>query len=276
MDRAEVRRGEPTAFRRLAQERAASRARGDALHYGMSVAILAGDLAFALSDTLLQVSGFPLDRIWGATRILHDMRIRAVAGQFLDLSGAGRPLWGAGSLTEGEVRRIARLKTAAYSVEGPLLLGATLGGAGVALLDRLRAYGTSIGEVLQLRDDLTGLFGDPEVTGKDAGSDVRQGTPTLLLAEALQRGSPDDRRTIVELWGRGDLDAADVDAVRSAVAASGAPEAILSLIDELVAGAVEEVRPLPEAARIALAELAALVGRGGVMVREPGGEQALR
>jgi geranylgeranyl diphosphate synthase type I len=277
MDRAEVRRGEPTTFRRLAQERAASRARGDALHYGMSVAILAGDLAFALSDTLLQVSGFPLDRISAATRVLHDMRVRAVAGQFLDLSGAGRPLWGAGSVTEAEVRRIARLKTAAYSVEGPLVLGATLAGAGAALLDRLRAYGASVGEVLQMRDDLLGLFGDPELTGKDADSDVRQGTPTLLLAEALHRGSPDDRRTIVELWGRGDLDAADVDAVRGAIAASGAPEAILSLIDELVAGAVDEVRLLPGAASTALAELAALVGRGcGVMMRAPGDEPLLR
>jgi geranylgeranyl diphosphate synthase type I len=198
------------------------------------------------------------------------MRIRAVAGQFLDLSGAGRPLWGAGSVGEGEVRRIARLKTAAYSVEGPLLLGATLGGADVALLARLRAYGASIGEVLQLRDDLMSLFGDPELTGKDADADVRQGTPTLLLAEALHRGAPDDRRTIVELWGRGNLEAAEVDAVRGAIAASGAPEAILRLIDELVAGAVDEVRSLPQPASTALAELAALVGRGcGVMVRAP-------
>jgi geranylgeranyl diphosphate synthase, type I len=277
MDRAEVRRGEPTAFRRLAEERAASRARGDALHYGMSVAILAGDLSFALSDTLLQVSGFPPERVAVATRVLHDMRIRAVAGQFLDLSGAGRPLWGAESLGEEEVRRIARLKTASYSVEGPLLLGATLGGADGALLARLRAYGASIGEVLQLRDDLTGLFGDPQLTGKDADGDVRQGTPTLLLAEALHRGSPDDRRTIVELCGRPELDGAEVDAVRGAIAASGAPEAILTLIDELVAAAVREVEVLPEPASTALAELAALVGRGhGVMIRAPGGEQVLR
>src|SRR3712207_4684045 len=153
----------------------------------MSVAVLAGDLAFALSDTLLQVSGFPPDRVAAATVVLHDMRVRAVAGQFLDLSGAGRPLWGSGrvtSVTEEEVRRIARLKTASYSVEGPLRLGATLAGAGAALLGSLRAYGSAVGEVLQLRDDLMGLFGDPRLTGKDADCDVRQGTPTLLLAEA--------------------------------------------------------------------------------------------
>lgn len=277
MDRAEVRRGEPTAFRRLAEERAASGARGDPLHYGMSVAVLAGDLAFALSDTLLQVSGFPSDRVAAATGVLHDMRVRAVAGQFLDLSGAGRPLWGSGRVTEEEVRRIARLKTASYSVEGPLRLGATLAGADAALLARLRAYGASVGEVLQLRDDLMGLFGDPQLTGKDADGDVRQGTPTLLLAEALRRGDAAERRLIAEHWGRPDLDAAEVDAVRSAIAASGAPEAILSLIDHLVAGAVDEVRSLPGPAATALADLAALVGSGCVVpAHAPGAEQVLR
>jgi geranylgeranyl diphosphate synthase, type I len=280
MDRAEVRRGEPAAFRRLAGERAASGARGDALHFGISVAILAGDLAFALSDTLLLASGFPPGRIAAATGILHDMRVRAVAGQFLDLSGAGRPVLGAGSPNADEVRRIARLKTAAYSVEGPLLLGATLGGGGEDLERRLRAYGVSVGEALQLRDDLMGLFGDPRQTGKDTETDIRQGTPTLLLAEALRRGEASERRLIADLWGRADLGADEVDAVRTAIAATGAPEAILSLIDELVAEAIDVLRPLPAEACAVLSRLALLVGRGAG-AREPAqdapdGEQALR
>jgi geranylgeranyl diphosphate synthase type I len=257
MDQAVVRRGEPAAYRRLAREREASHARGDALHYGISVAVLAGDLAFALSDTLLLASGFPPDRVVAAGGILHDMRIRAVAGQYMDLSGAGRPV-----ADPEEVRRIARLKTAAYSVEGPLLLGAALGRGSRDLRDRFCAYGALVGEALQLRDDLLGLFGDPEKTGKDVESDVRHGKPTLLLAEALRRGGPAERRTIIDLWGRPDLGVDEIDAVRAAIAATGAPGATTALIDELVGEAVTVLDPLPEDARDVLTRLAELVGQG--------------
>jgi geranylgeranyl diphosphate synthase, type I len=271
MDLAEMRRGEPAAFRRLAAERRAAGARGDALHWGMSVAVLAGDLAFALSDTLLLSSGFPPERMAEATSIVHDMRIRAVTGQYLDLSGAGRAIADA-----EEVRRIARLKTAAYSVEGPLLIGASLNGAPAGLHDRLRAYGAAIGEALQLRDDLIGLFGDPQTTGKDAHTDVRQGTPTLLLAEALRLGGPGERSVILDLWGRDDLGPREVEAVRTAIAATGAPEATAALIDDLVQQAVQAlepsaaVDPVPDEALQVLTKLAWLVGDGAVVAAGAG------
>lgn len=268
MDLAEMRRGEPAAFRRLARERRAAGARGDALHWGMSVAVLAGDLAFALSDTLLLSSGFPPSRLAEATGIVHDMRIRAVTGQYLDLLGAGRAIAEA-----DEVRRIARLKTAAYSVEGPLLIGASLNGASEGLRRRLRAYGAAIGEALQLRDDLIGLFGDPQQTGKDAHTDVRQGAPTLLLAEALRLGGPEQRRVILELWGREGLGPQEVEAVRTAIAATGAPEATVALIDDLVAQASaaldpagsEGAAPVPDEAHRVLAALARLVAHGAAV-----------
>ena len=80
--------------------------------------------------------------------------------------------------------RINRFKTAAYTVERPLQLGAALAGAGPGTVAALRTYGADIGVAFQLRDDLLGVYGDPAVTGKPAGDDLLEGKRTLLLATA--------------------------------------------------------------------------------------------
>jgi geranylgeranyl diphosphate synthase type I len=142
MDESETRRGEPTTYVRFAGARAGE---PDALRFGRSVAVLIGDLAAVLADEALIDSGFPSERLLPALRRYALMREEVAAGQFLDVRGAvGTP----------SADRIASLKTGAYTVEGPLHVGALLAGGSPELLAALSRFARPLGMAFQFRDDL--------------------------------------------------------------------------------------------------------------------------
>ena len=115
------------------------------------------------------------------------MRTEVLAGQLLDLVAAAAPTTRSGARRPPTRCVINRFKTAAYTVERPLQLGAALAGAPPDTVAALRSYGADIGVAFQLRDDLLGVYGDPAVTGKPAGDDLVEGKRTLLLATARAR-----------------------------------------------------------------------------------------
>ena len=110
------------------------------------------------------------------------MRTEVLGGQYLDVLHQAT-----GDRSARAALQIDRYKTAAYTVERPLHLGAAIAGAGPDLVGGYRRFGADIGVAFQLRDDLLGVFGDPAVTGKPAGDDLREGKRTLLLALAIER-----------------------------------------------------------------------------------------
>lgn len=234
IDQAPVRRGRPALHREAAQiRRGEGRGEQESEHFGISAALLTGDLAFAMSNHLLAASGFPPEVLAAAEPYLHEMKTRAAAGQYLDLvsSGAGR------GVDPERARWIARLKTASYTVEGPLLIGAALAGAGERLREALSAYGSALGEAYQLQNDLLGLFGDRRTNDHAGESDLRQGKATLVIAEALRLAGPQDRALIESIWGHQSADSGQIDSVRQTVHRSGAVEVVRSSILDLVSGA---------------------------------------
>lgn len=259
MDGSPMRRGAPSIHKRLADERRAAGGADAELH-GLSLAILAGDLALVLSDLLFAESGFGQDALVRAYEPLSEMRLNAIAGQYLDLIHSGRP---GGDLELS--RRVARLKTASYSVEGPLLVGATLGEGTEEALAGLRAYARPLGDAFQLADDVVGMFGDPQVTGKDAENDIRRGKPTPLMARAAQLAAPDDRRVIDSTWGNPHATEADLVALRESVRRSGAYEETVTAIRDLVDQAVSAVRGAsglqPDAGRLLVQQARAVARR---------------
>lgn len=264
MDGSPMRRGEPSIHRRLADERRAAGGRDAELH-GVSLAILAGDLALVISDLLFAESGFPQEVLVQAYEPLSAMRLDAIAGQYLDLTHSGAAVEDV-ELTS----RIARLKTGSYSVEGPLMVGATLGGGSVGAKQALQAYGRPLGEAFQLADDLLGLFGDPAATGKDAENDIRRGKPTALIARAMARAEPRARQLILEIWGHPNTTEGDLAALRAAVKGSGAVDEVASEIGRLISEATRAVEDaerhgLPPGPSLLLCELAqAVLGRARI------------
>jgi geranylgeranyl diphosphate synthase type I len=252
MDRAATRRGRPAVHHALAD------ATGAGAWFGTSAAILAGDLAFAWADELLDGCGATPARLSAAKGVAATMKRELVAGQYLDLllaggeAGGGRPAGG-----EADALEVATLKTARYSVVRPLQLGAALAGPPRPGLDRaLAAYGEAVGLGFQLRDDLLGCVGDPARTGKSATSDLRDGKPTVLLLHARGRADVAARAVLDRAVGDDDLTEAAAEDVRAVLRDTGS----LDHVEDLIAGCHERagraLRAIPPPARAALGHLA--------------------
>jgi geranylgeranyl diphosphate synthase, type I len=256
MDRSPSRRGSPASWVHLAEEHRLTGWVGDPAGYGLAAAILVGDMALVLADRALLNSGFPEDRLLPAQRRYDRMRVEVVAGQVLDVRAAHR-----GSADEPEARRIAVLKSGGYTVEAPVQIGAILGGAPSPLLEVLSGYGVALGEAFQLRDDVLGVFGDPAVTGKDRDSDLREGKRTVLLAKAIEAAGDGDRRFLEERIGRPDLSPAELERARGLLESTGALDATVALIDELVGRARKALDgdQVPKPAAALLDEMAEVV-----------------
>ena len=171
MDRSDIRRGRPTAHRWLSRYHGGLER--DREWFGVCAAILAGDLAFVWADAMFdRLEQEPIGP--GAMRRARErfttLRTEVIAGQYLDLQTGCSPL-----ADENDAARIALLKTARYTATRPLQIGAALSGGSELLLDQLAAYGDATGMSFQLRDDVLGVFGDEQMTGKSTADDLREG-----------------------------------------------------------------------------------------------------
>ncbi|MFI1016146.1 polyprenyl synthetase family protein [Streptomyces sp. NPDC020965] len=229
MDASETRRGRPTAHRLLT---ARHPGRADADTLGVNTAILLGDLALGWSYELLHTThaGSTDGHLSKAWPLLNALRTETLVGQYLDLVSAGQaPAVRRDATT---ARRVIRYKTAKYTCERPLQLGARLAGADTKLLAALSAYALPLGEAFQLRDDLLGVYGAPERAGKSVLDDFREGKYTVLAATALQRATPAQARVLLAGLGNRALTAAEASHMRQVLTDTGAPATVESLISE--------------------------------------------
>ena len=260
MDDSDTRRGMPAAHRALASSHEARGWGGSADRFGVAGAILAGNLCLGWTDELYSTSGLPVDHLARGRRLFDTMRTQLMAGQFLDVVESVRP-WTTVSGPERVARaeRVIRYKSAKYTIEHPLLIGAAAGGVGGPTLAALSAYGLDLGHAFQLRDDLLGVFGDPEATGKPAGDDLREGKRTVLVAHTLTATDAPTRALVERLLGRPDLDAEEVEQLRTVMIASGAVDAVEKEIAGLAGSARESLGRAEGLTAEAAEVLAALV-----------------
>ncbi|MEA2485417.1 MAG: geranylgeranyl diphosphate synthase, type [Actinomycetota bacterium] len=237
MDASEQRRGEPAVH----------------VKHGPSVAILVGDLALVLADELFMTSGFDAGDMARAFTVYSEMRQQVIAGQFLDVMAAEQVF-----ITQEQARLIATMKSGGYSVEKPLLLGATLARGSDDLVGALCAFGEPLGEAFQLRDDLLGVFGDPANVGKPVGADIREGKRNLLFVKTAESLDPSERLDFASRWGHDSLRPEDVDDLRNIVETSGARAATEALIEDLRAEAAKALAgaPMDDHSRASLMVLA--------------------
>ena len=268
MDASDTRRGQPSLHRQFEARHAGHGWHGAADAFGMGVAILLGDLLICWTDEMFHGSGLPGDALRSARPVLDRMRTEVFAGQYLDLRGQA-----AGDETVAGALRVVELKTAKYTIERPLHLGAALAGAGPdlagdgggtagghrgALAAAYTAYGLPLGVAFQLRDDILGVFGDPAQTGKPAGDDVREGKRTVLLAIARHRATAAQARVIDRHLGDPLLDEAGTAEIRAAITGTGAVAECERMIGRHVSEAIAALdgAPMTGEARQALADLA--------------------
>lgn len=235
VDASDTRRGRPTVHRIAETLHRDAGWEGDAERYGVSQAILIGDLALTWADEMFVTSGVSPEALSRALTPWYAMKTEVLSGQMLDILAEA-----SGATDEITPARVNRFKTAAYTVERPLHIGAELAGAGPGTVAALREFGVAVGQAFQLRDDLLGVFGDPEVTGKPSGDDLREGKRTLLLARATTLAGQDDGDFLLGVIGT-ELDPDSLERARRILVDSGAVASVEAEIDALTTRALNAV-----------------------------------
>ncbi|MDN4472700.1 polyprenyl synthetase family protein [Demequina zhanjiangensis] len=252
LDGSDLRRGEPAAHRRFESLYSDVGAEHSAEELGRAAGILAGDVALMISHRALDSAIADLPARREVASLFASMAELVTAGQYLDMRIASAPL----SALEGQrddIMATMRSKTASYSAEGPLALGAAVAGADSSRIESMRHIGVPLGVAFQLRDDVLGLVGSPETTGKPAGDDIREGKRTILLWHAWTHGSHAHRAAIGAALGDRQAPQSQIDAAVEAVIDAGGVDAAEEEIALLVEPALVELDTLdlaPEGAAV--------------------------
>ncbi len=261
MDQSDTRRGQMAVHRKFEQLHTGSNWAGNPERFGQSSAILVGDLMLGWASELFghAIMGAPNREVELACRDeFNKMRIEVMAGQYLDVveenAGPTRP----SSEAVGRANRVMLYKTAKYSIEAPLLIGASFGGASESTLHGLSNFAIPLGLAFQLKDDILGVFGDSIKTGKPVGDDLREGKRTVLIGLTRESLSPSVARIFDELLSARDLTGEQINFLQHTIRGSGALAKTERMLEELAEESLTALSALDlaEPAKSALGALA--------------------
>jgi geranylgeranyl diphosphate synthase type I len=257
IDCSATRRGRPTTHIKYAELHRGRRWQGSADQFGLSAAILLGDLALSWADDIVADVDLPPDAHRRVRRVWADIRTEVLGGQYLDIVAEA-----SGAESIGSAMTVNMYKTASYTVSRPLQLGAAAAADRADVHAAFQQIGTDLGVAFQLRDDVLGVFGDPAVTGKPSGDDLRSGKRTVLVAEAVQLADASDPETAGLLRGSmgTDLTDAQVRELCAVIEDVGALAAVEDQIARLTRQALDTLAgaPINASAKAGLSELARL------------------
>jgi geranylgeranyl diphosphate synthase type I len=246
LDQSDTRRGQPAIHKRFENLHLQKGYAGSSSRFGVAGSVLTGDLLLAWSSELFGAAF----KTVGASeeencrRQFSQMRFEVMAGQYLDVLEENAAPTRNPSEAVAIANRVMLYKTAKYSLEAPLLIGAALSGAKEESLAGLSAFGIPLGLAFQLRDDVLGVFGDPEVTGKPAGDDLREGKRTVLVALTMETLPSTVAKIFEELLTSGDIDSEQLEFMRTTIQESGALNKTERLIEEHSTRAIEALASL--------------------------------
>lgn len=218
IDKSDLRRGMPTLWKSLG---------GD--HYGISQTICLGDIGFFLADKLISESSFPEKEKNQAISFFTNSMLKTALGEMLDIEV---PHLGQGN--EDDALTIFKLKTAFYTLTGPLQLGAVLAGGDQGLLGKLGEFGEKLGVAFQIQDDILGIFGSEEILGKSVTSDIEEGKNTLLIIHALKNASGKQSEILDKYYGKGKIGVSELEQIKKVFIDTGALEYSKQRASELV------------------------------------------
>lgn len=243
IDRDDVRHGVPTLHRRYADFGKRFFPTKDVEHFGNSIALVIGDMLYSFGNDIIFQSDFPKERIFQALSKLQHVVSFTVIGQARDIYMEYQR-----DASEEAILAMYRNKTAKYTVEGPLHIGALLAGANEDLLQKLSLYALPLGIAFQIQDDILGIFGSADRIGKPVGSDIVEGKLTLLTARALKNGNAEQIGRIKEILSRGAaLTEAERQEFCDLIVATKSRAEVQALAEEYIATgkqALRELQPL--------------------------------
>ena len=229
-DQDDLRRGGPT-FHKIYERRYSSLKRISPKRFGENIAIVAADIQNSLANEALAMSNFPAENINSALKKYHEIALKTESGWLIETMIYAKP---ASEVTEKDVMKVNTFKTAAYTIEGPLHMGAMLAGTGEDNLKTLSSFAMPLGQAFQLQDDILGMFGDEKKLGKPVGSDLKEGKITLLIVKALEKADEEDMKTLLDALGNKDLARKELDGVRKIIKDTGSLDYSRKLAEKLI------------------------------------------
>ncbi len=219
IDRSDIRRGKASIHKKY------SRVHGN--HFGESIAIVWGDIAAFEAMSLVCDADFDDKTKLRAIKSFVETIISTGLGEGIDV------LISQTEAKEADICEVNILKTAKYSVSGPLVIGAILARAKADQLKAMEKFGLAAGEAFQIQDDLLGVFGKEEVVGKSVLSDMREGKSTLLMLKTRNLAKGLDKKIVSKVWGNSKATLSDLEKIRQIVKRSGAYDLVISAMDNL-------------------------------------------
>jgi geranylgeranyl diphosphate synthase type I len=257
IDASATRRGLPTVHRLFADKHRRSKWHGSSEQFGMSAAILLGDLALVWADDIVATADLAVDAQQRVRRVWSAIRTEVLGGQYLDIVAES-----SGAESVASAMTVNIYKTASYTISRPLQFGAAAAADRPDVLAAFHELGTNLGVAFQLRDDVLGVFGDPAITGKPSGDDLRSGKRTVLLAEAVERAEKVDpvAAKLLRTSIGTELSDAQVKELCLVIESVGALAAVEERIDLLTRRSLEilNAAPIDVQAKVGLSELARL------------------
>jgi geranylgeranyl diphosphate synthase type I len=247
LDQSDTRRGNPAVHKKFEKLHGDSYYSGSSERFGIAGGILVGDLLLSWSSEMFgrAVANAPTQAFQDACRDeFAKMRIEVMAGQYLDVLEENAALTRPVHEAVGRANRVMLYKTAKYSIEAPMLIGAAFAGAESGLLRGFSAFGIPLGMAFQLRDDILGVFGDPAVTGKPAGDDLREGKRTVLVGLTRESLNPSVARVFDEMLTSRSLNAEQIQFLQQTMIGCGAVAKTERMIEDLANQSLEALSEL--------------------------------
>jgi len=222
IDKDKKRRGANTVWYKFARES------GDE-HYGYSQAIVVGNIAGSWALEILLSSKFDIKNKLKSIQYFNNMIQIVNWGEFLDVENEFYI-----NTKIGSILKMYEYKTAKYSIEYPLLIGAVLAGGGSRLLEKLSNFAIPAGIAYQIQDDILGIFASKKSFGKVLGSDIREGKRNFLILKTLEKANLSNRRYLDNLLKSGNFTSKDLSRVQKIIKDSGSLDYVQNLSKKLI------------------------------------------
>ena len=239
IDNDQTRHGVETVHRQYAKIGKMISKKDNHTHFGNSMGIVVGDIVGALGNQILYASNFPSDLVIKALHQLQSIIARVAVGEAQDVYIEHKR-----KATEEEVLEMYKNKTAKYTIEGPLHLGAILAGADEETLQKISKFSVPVGVAFQIQDDILGIFGNEKKIGKPVGSDIREGKQTILVVKALEKADKNQKAEILNLLGKKDLTLNEIETFKKIITETGALKYSQDLAQKLIFDGKKEIAEL--------------------------------
>jgi geranylgeranyl diphosphate synthase, type I len=208
IDKSPLRRGKPSIYAALGNN-----------HYGISQAICIGDLG--LMSAIQQINSTKIDSsvVNTITEYFSGIITQTILGEAFDIALAQEKK---NQIQEKDILTLYKEKTARYTITGPLVIGALLGGAKKEMIQHLQSFGNALGIAFQIQDDILGIFGTEATIGKSVVSDITEGKNTLIIAYAFQHATNAQHSILNRYYGKKSVSENQVNLLKNVLVESGA------------------------------------------------------